>query len=54
MKKIEWYSSILKLYSFQITFNKRKTGLLKKAAELAMLCKIKLYLAFTDTENNII
>lgn len=55
MKKTEWYEIFEKeFYYLQITFNKRKTGLLKKAAELAMLCKIQLYLAFTDTENNII
>lgn len=27
-----------------ITFNKRKAGLLKKAAELSKLCKIKVHL----------
>ncbi|CAD8187477.1 unnamed protein product [Paramecium pentaurelia] len=31
-----------------ITFNKRKNGLLKKACELAVLCNIKMLLCFTD------
>jgi hypothetical protein len=37
-----------------ITFNKRKAGLLKKAAELSMLCNIQVYLAFTDVYGNLI
>ncbi|KRX10711.1 Transcription factor, MADS-box [Pseudocohnilembus persalinus] len=37
-----------------ITFNKRKAGLLKKAAELSMLCNIKVCLAFTDVYGNLI
>ena len=37
-----------------ITFNKRKAGLLKKAAELSMLCNIQVCLAFTDVYGNLI
>jgi hypothetical protein len=32
-----------------VTFNKRKNGLIKKAAELSMLCDLKLLLIFEDT-----
>lgn len=36
-----------------ITFNKRKMGLLKKATELSVLCNVKVYLMFTDMHNNL-
>ena len=36
-----------------ITFNKRKHGLLKKATELSILCNIKVVLFFTDLHNNL-
>ncbi len=46
------------VYSFHIkeikvTFNKRKRGLLKKAAELALLCNVKVVLTFTDLCNQL-
>lgn len=36
-----------------MTFAKRRLGLLKKAAELAILCGVKISLAFTDNQNMI-
>ncbi|CAD8103147.1 unnamed protein product [Paramecium sonneborni] len=36
-----------------ITFNKRKNGLLKKACELAVLCNIKMLLCFSDLSGNV-
>ena len=35
-----------------ITFCKRKFGLLKKAAEISILCGVTVYLAFTDQNGN--
>ena len=35
-----------------ITFCKRKFGLLKKAAEISILCGVSVYLAFTDQNGN--
>jgi hypothetical protein len=35
-----------------ITFCKRKFGLLKKAAEISILCGVAVYLAFTDQNGN--
>jgi MADS-box transcription enhancer factor 2A len=35
-----------------ITFCKRKFGLLKKAAEISILCGVNVYLAFTDQNGN--
>lgn len=34
-----------------VTFNKRKMGLLKKAAELCILCGVDMFLAFKDMTN---
>ncbi|CAD8115474.1 unnamed protein product [Paramecium sonneborni] len=36
-----------------ITFNKRKNGLFKKACELAILCNIKMLLCFTDLNGTV-
>lgn len=35
-------------YHYKVTFCKRKHGLLKKAAELATLCGVKVGLVFSD------
>ncbi len=37
----------------QVTFAKRKIGLLKKAAELAILCGTKVSLLFTDLSDQL-
>ncbi len=37
-----------------LTFHKRKNGLMKKAAEFAMLCNIDLVLIFNDLNNSVI
>jgi hypothetical protein len=37
-----------------ITFNKRKNGLIKKAAELSMLCNINMLLVFEDGAGNLV
>ena len=37
-----------------LTFHKRKNGLMKKAAEFAMLCNIDLVLIFNDLSNGAI
>ena len=48
------YKNNIKKLIRKITFTKRKLGLLKKAAELSMLCNIQLGLTFTDTYGNLI
>ncbi|CAD8134086.1 unnamed protein product [Paramecium pentaurelia] len=37
-----------------ITFHKRKIGLLKKAYELASLCGVQIYMVFNDLQGNAI
>ncbi|KAM3139146.1 hypothetical protein pb186bvf_008744 [Paramecium bursaria] len=37
-----------------ITFNKRKIGLLRKAAQLSELCNTQIYLVFNDLSGNVI
>jgi hypothetical protein len=38
----------------QITYNKRKVGLLKKVVEISAMCGVSVNLEFEDPEGNII
>lgn len=40
------------MITFQVTFGKRKQGLLKKAAELGKLCGVKVCIMFSDLSEN--
>jgi hypothetical protein len=44
--------NVVNIILYQITFNKRKAGLLKKACELSILCNINVVLSFADLCNS--
>ena len=55
MRKSEMFHKFfIIILNQKITFNKRKSGLLKKAAEITMLTNIKLRITFTDLSGNLI
>ena len=47
-KKIEVFEKIADKNSRQVTYNKRKKGLVKKAMELSILCEQEVYLMIVD------
>mgnify|MGYP000928159500 CR=1 FL=1 len=49
-KKIEVFAKIADRNSRNVTYNKRKKGLIKKAMELSILCDQEVYLAIFDKE----
>ena len=51
-KKIEVFAKIADKNSRNITYNKRKKGLVKKAMELSILCEQDVYLAIFDKTKN--
>ena len=51
-KKIEVFQKIADKNSRNITYNKRKKGLIKKAMELSILCEQDVYLAIFDKTKN--
>ena len=51
-KKIEVFAKIADKNSRNVTYNKRKKGLIKKAMELSILCEQDVYLAIFDKEKN--
>jgi len=51
-KKIEVFAKISDKNSRNVTYSKRKKGLIKKAMELSILCQQEIYLAILDKEKN--
>lgn len=49
-KKLEAITKIMDKNSRNVTYCKRKRGLIKKAIELSMLCEQSIYLAIFDKE----
>ena len=44
---------IIQIFSFQVTFNKRKFGVMKKAYELSVLCDCEIALIIFSSSNKL-